>query len=313
MNTPPLPNSSRAFTLIELLVVVGIIALLVAILLPTLGLARERAKTTKCLANLKGIGTGLVIYHTDNDGYVVPSYNMGAPAAADNFTGGPTDPLDGWGPILDRDGAVSGQGESFNNIFYCPNTLKIEGMAGGQTGTNPDKPRGYFDWPSIRVSNAVSTPTLLPARGFTKNIRVSYWINSDNPIGQDNKATLPNPYYTASVGYKGTAQAVIAPTRWTNFIRPQAMIAIADGVYAGKQGAGRLNGSLDGTGNATLVQDSRIGYRHNGGTLANVAFADGHAEGIKYTDFPRATNGSIPTAAQSKQENGGSYTIFADP
>jgi type II secretory pathway pseudopilin PulG len=49
--------------LVELLVVIGIIALLISILLPTLGKAREQANITKCLANLQQMGLGLELYN----------------------------------------------------------------------------------------------------------------------------------------------------------------------------------------------------------------------------------------------------------
>jgi len=52
----------RGFTLIELLVVVGVIALLISILLPTLGAARQQARSVQCLAHLHVFGQGMSIY-----------------------------------------------------------------------------------------------------------------------------------------------------------------------------------------------------------------------------------------------------------
>lgn len=60
---------TRSFTLIELLVVIAIIAILVAMLLPALNSARSKARSINCLHNLKGIGTALLQYTADYNGY----------------------------------------------------------------------------------------------------------------------------------------------------------------------------------------------------------------------------------------------------
>ncbi len=71
-------KNKKAFTLIELLVVISIIALLVAILMPALGKAREQAKTQVCLNNNRTLRQALELYFANYDGKLLPyqdSYN----------------------------------------------------------------------------------------------------------------------------------------------------------------------------------------------------------------------------------------------
>ena len=64
----------HAFTLVELLVVIGIIALLISILLPALNGAREAAKNTMCLSNLRQFAIGIRLYAESNKGLVIEPY-----------------------------------------------------------------------------------------------------------------------------------------------------------------------------------------------------------------------------------------------
>jgi len=69
------PRKCSAFTLIELLVVVAIIAMLAAILMPSLSRAREQAKGASCLSNMHNIGIMLSVYTNESKGYYPTAYN----------------------------------------------------------------------------------------------------------------------------------------------------------------------------------------------------------------------------------------------
>jgi prepilin-type N-terminal cleavage/methylation domain-containing protein len=72
----------RGFTLIELLVVISIIALLIAILLPSLQNARELAKTAACASNMRQVGSIIHLFAADNDGRAPGSASIATSSVA---------------------------------------------------------------------------------------------------------------------------------------------------------------------------------------------------------------------------------------
>lgn len=107
----------RAFTLIELLVVTSIIALLIAILLPTLGSARKAARTVQCLANIKQLAAAVTMYADDDSGFLPP---VRISPGVTNYPDG-----DIFSNILVRDGYYSSTGKSVGtSALRCPEGIE---------------------------------------------------------------------------------------------------------------------------------------------------------------------------------------------
>jgi prepilin-type N-terminal cleavage/methylation domain-containing protein/prepilin-type processing-associated H-X9-DG protein len=112
MNFLARDHSGGAFTLVELLVVIAIIALLAALLLPTLGRAKESARATVCLSNLHQVGVALQIYVSENNNKLPRMYDVSTdPAVAATNTI----------PAINK---VLGPQLGNTNVLRCPSDLQ---------------------------------------------------------------------------------------------------------------------------------------------------------------------------------------------
>jgi len=274
--TTEVPMSSRSqrrggFTLVELLVVIGIIAVLISILLPTLSSARQAAKNVQCLSNLRQIGTACVMYMQANKG-VCPPFRFESTAQAGWTPGG------FWANFLSEQHYLKGNAGLGSNVFLCPNS--IDELETNFWISPPSRTAncGYFLYQGSAYANGVDT---------SQDIRCSYavsatwprnsawWVTSNypGPIVKETAELFPFVYYLYTPNSPGTYRPVAPKVSST-------------------KGSSQIPLSFDGF-SMHAMEITRFQLRHGNqrakekDRFCNFVFADGHAQGLRGSEIPK--------------------------
>jgi len=257
-------RAARGFTLVELLVVVGIIAVLVAMLLPSLNKARQQAQTVQCQSNLRQLGMALLQYSNDFQGYCVPCtvYAQSGNSRGSYFN-------DWIGLLFDNHelstqmnqewGTVTTNNNAYNNCLICPSGIDI---SWNLTATTPPTKQSAIgtEW----SEDFDGTDAL------NKHFTSWYDLNGTqawaDPVGTYPFNAIPSN--TGSNVITGWATMKFAS------IRPAPQVPLA----------------FDGVGLDHYGVDTRINCRHNNFTLCNVVFADCHVESLTAAQLPGGAN-----------------------
>ena len=265
-------QSKQFFTLIELLVVIAIIAILAAMLLPALQRARDTAKTSSCLSNIKQLSTAIFNYGSDNKDIIVPALVLPNPGTQSTNRGlvhpNPT-------------GANASNGCPW--IYYVWGHISQEKLVnipsnGDYRNAGPSKKwvRGILHCPAIANLAWVinSSGTVLAYRYFNN---ISYGMPRTFLGGKDYYSTGTN---LKKIGNKfgmvkhAASRALLLDTVDGGAVSAGLVTYSADLVGASKQGNCIATDKASGYSNVSTA-------RHGGKT--NVIFADGHAETVHET------------------------------
>lgn len=143
-----------AFTLIELLVVISIIALLMSVMMPALGRARNLAKTLKCKSNQRQFGIAFNLYAEDYEGKL--------PACEDDFVNG--SPQTHWlksiAPYMEAQVWTSESNEEPGEIYRCPSVKKRD-IINWDIHYGMNEHMGFLDWRMNPQDGWTEKPTRL--------------------------------------------------------------------------------------------------------------------------------------------------------
>jgi prepilin-type N-terminal cleavage/methylation domain-containing protein len=190
---------TRAFTLVELLVVIGIIAILIAILMPALSRARDQANGVKCSANLRQMMTGALLFAQDHKGHLFGNWSDAANPDEDkrDFLAGGT----GDWQQAPKAGTLFKYIKD-ENVYKCPSRSQEGDRTMGNAFTN-----GHFDYSACLMLTGASVSNVKTQSLYLySDVSMAAQGNPSGPIaakasakGQDLR---PTPVFVEETAYR---------------------------------------------------------------------------------------------------------------